>query len=156
MIFARVSDFIEDLIKYHSNGFNILLGNCEPPSIEDIHAVMNIHRPDKPVDFKPTMRYNKTDFEQKIFDLDYFNETVAIAGGWKHITEVSRESRAACPRMWGIVIDHVKYIEACRDRYSSKLDFIATKYRVSPNTIMKYRREFPDTLADTILMTPVV
>ncbi|MBQ7195912.1 MAG: hypothetical protein IJS40_00710 [Synergistaceae bacterium] len=151
---AQLAGIIELLIRRHPRGFHILLGEESPPSVEEVHELLCTVRAPLPIDFKPTMRNDNTTAQAKIFDMDFFESVIKNAGGWEHINEIAQEFKAASPRYWGIVIDHVKFVEARHERYKSKLNFLVAKYKVCANTIMKYRREFPERLAEAILMTP--
>lgn len=55
-------------------------------------------------------------------------------------------------RMWSVVVDHVKFVGNSVSRYASKLGYVAVRYGLSPNTVMKYRRDFSEKLAGMLLM----
>lgn len=117
--------------------------------------MMNAGREKLPEDFIPTMRNLETEAERIVFDREYFDRSVELAGGWPHIYLVSHEFRASDSLMWSVVTDHVKFVGNASTRNSSQLKRIAHKYGLSPNTIMKYRRDFSLKLSEMILMPPV-
>ncbi len=151
----KLGCFVELLIRCHPRGFSILLGDDPPPDSRVVHEMLSSLRVPMPSDFKPSVRSNFTEAEQIVSDSDYFDSLVSLAGGWKHINEVSREFREVSPRYWAIVIDHVKFVSVKTERYMSKLGYVADKHKVAPNTVMKYRREFPVRLATMLLMPQI-
>ena len=154
-ILNRVMELVELLITCHPQGFLVLLGEVAEPTSLEIHEMMNAGREKLPEDFIPTMRNLETEAERIVFDREYFDRSVELAGGWPHIYLVSREFRASDALMWSVVTDHVKFVGNASTRNSSQLKRIAHKYGLSPNTIMKYRRDFSLKLSEMILMPPV-
>lgn len=153
-ILNRVADFVELLITCHPQGFGILLGEAKIPSSREVHEMMNAGRSKLPEDYVPVMPSLETEAERIVYDRDYFDKSVELAGGWPHVNIVSREFRDSDSRMWSVVMDHVKFVGNSVSRYASKLGYVAARYGLSPNTIMKYRREFSVKLAEMILMPP--
>lgn len=151
-ILNRVSDLIELIIRCHPAGFKLLLGEAAKPSSREIHEMMNAGREKMPEDFKATMPSLETEAERIVFDREYFDRSIELAGGWEHINLVSREFRNSDARMWGVVMDHVKFVGNSSSRYASKLGYVAARYGLSPNTVMKYRRSFSAKLAEIMLM----
>lgn len=150
----RVSNLVELLITCHPRGFSILLGEAKEPTSREIHEMMNSQRVRMPDDFKPATRSNETEAERIVYDRDYFDKSVEIAGGWAHIHMVSNEYRNADSKMWAIVVDHEKFVKTSSSRLISRLNYVADRHRLSPTTVMKYKREFPQKLAEMLLMPP--
>lgn len=148
----RVTGLIELIITCHPQGFSILLGEADLPESRDIHEMMNAGRSKLPEDFRPTMPNLETEAERIIYDREYFDECVELAGGWPHIYLVAKEYRKSDYRMWNVVTDHVKFVGNAVTRYESKLGYVAVRYGLSPNTVMKYRRKFSGKLAEMLLM----
>lgn len=153
-VLNRVSDLIELIITCHPQGFCILLGEVEPPSSREIHEMMNAGRSRLPEDYVPVMPSLETEAERIVYDREYFDKSVELAGGWAHINLVSKEYRASDSRMWSVVMDHVKFVGNAVSRHASKLGYVSVRYGLSPNTVMKYRRGFSDKLARMLLMPP--
>ena len=152
----RVRNLIELLILCHPRGFSILLGEAEAPSAREIHEMVDTQRVRMPADFKASTMNTETEAERIIYDSDYFDKSVEIAGGWGHIHSVSNEFRASDWRMWSIVVDHVKFVGKAATRNSSRLKQIAEKYGISTRTAMRYRRCFPEKLGEMLLMPMAV
>ena len=148
----RVVNLIELLITCHPRGFGVLLGENEPPESCEIHAMLNAGRVHMPDDFKPATRVNTTEAELIVFDREYFDESVRLAGGWPHINSAVQDFKQADKRYWGIVVDYVKFVSNPASRYLSKLNFVADRYGVSSRTVTRYRREFPGKLAYVIML----
>lgn len=150
----RVSDLIELLITCHPQGFDVLLGEVEAPSSQEVHVMMNAGRSKMPEDFRATMINIETEAERIVYDREYFDKSVKLAGGWPHINYVSKEFKASDFRLWSVVMDHVKFVGNALTRNTSRLKRVAHKYGMSVNTVMKYRREFSMKLAEMIMMPP--
>lgn len=150
----RVTDLIELLITCHPQGFGVLLGEVEEPSSREIHEMMNAGRAKMPDDFKPSTPSLETEAERIVYDREYFDKLVGLAGGWPHIHLVSKEFKDADSRMWSVAMDHIKFVGNSSSRHTSRLGYVAARYKLSPNTVMKYRREFSLKLAQMILMPP--
>ena len=152
---ARAANLIDLLIMCHVKGFDILLGKFPPPDAKTVHEMMRSRRSILPDDFIAVMRNLETDAERIIFDKEYFDRTVKMCGGWRHIHKITCEFKKAAPRYWNIVLDHVRFVGISTERCGSKLGYVAAKNHVSVNTVMKYRREFPERLAEYYLMPDV-
>ena len=96
----RIAELVELLIVCHPQGFRVLLGEVPPPMSKEIHEMMNAGRDKLPDDFVPTMPNLLTEAERIVFDREYFDRSVELAGGWPHIHLVSREYRDSDSRMW--------------------------------------------------------
>lgn len=114
--------------------------------------MMNAGRTKLPDDFIPTMPNLETEAERIVFDSEYFDKSVELAGGWPHIYVVSREFRDSDSRMWSVVMDHVKFVGNAVSRHASKLGYVAACYSLSPRTVTKYRRDFSMKLSEMLLM----
>lgn len=150
----KVAGLIEILITCHPQGFGILLGINEPPTSREIHEMFGSIRDKLPDDYKATMKNLETEAERIVFDREYFDRLVDLAGGWPHINVVSKASRDSDSRMWSVVMDHVRFVGNSTVRHASKLGYVAVRYGLAPNTVMKYRREFSMNLAKMLLMPP--
>lgn len=52
----------------------------------------------------------ETEGERIVYDRKYWDRSVELAGCWAHIHLVSKESCDSDSRMWGVVMDHVKFV----------------------------------------------
>ena len=150
--YSRICELINLIISTHPEGFSILTGNSPPPTSQEIHDMLDSTRSPMPRDFKPTQKSSATTSEQKVIDVEYFNKSVEIAGGWSHINFCAQEFQKIDSRMWNVAADHVKYVANPSSRFYSRLSYIANKYKISRNTAIKYRRLFPKVLAMMILV----
>lgn len=148
----RVMELIELLIVCHPQGFGVLLGNVSPPDSLLVHAMMNARREPLPSDFKATARNLESESERIIFDFEYFENSVKLAGGWGHINAVTKEFKSSDKRHWGVVKDYVKFVSNAVSRYQSKLSYVAKKHKISPRTVTRYRKEFAYNLAKMLLV----
>ena len=148
----RITGLIELIITCHPQGFSLLLGDADLPNTREIHAMMNTGRSKLPEDFRSTMLNLETESERLVYDREYFDSLIELAGGWPHIHHVAKEFRDAESRMWNVVMDHVKFVGNASSRHASKLGYVSVRYGLSPNTVMKYRREFSCKFAEMLLM----
>ena len=148
-----VADMIELLLECHPQGFDVLLGDVEPPTPELIHAMMDARRAKDPTGVPPSSPSHTTEAERIVWDADAFNAAVKTAHGWEHITTVCQDYKEAAPRLWSVVMDHVRFVSTSTTRNMSRLGYVATRHGLAPNTVMKYRREFPSMLAHALLVT---
>lgn len=153
-VLNRISDLIELIITCNPQGFRILLGEVEPPTSHEIHEMMNAGRSKLPEDYVPVMPNLETEAERIVYDREYFDKSVEMAGGWPHIHFVSQEYRDSDSRMWSVVMDHVKFVGNSVSRHASKLGYVAARYSLAPRTVSKYRMEFSLKLAKMLLMPP--
>lgn len=151
----RVCYLIELLLSCCPECFDVLLGKADIPTAYEIHDMMNAKRVRLPDDFVKSNVNTETESERIVYDSEYFNASVDLAGGWKHIYTVANELKEADCRMWSIVLDHVKFVENSSTRSTSRLLYVAKKHGVSKNTVMRYRRIFPFELGEMLLL-PVV
>lgn len=149
-----VAKMIELLIDCHPQGFDVLLGEVEPPTPELIHAMMDAQRSRDPAGVPPSSPSHTTEAERIVWDAEAFEAAVKTAHGWEHITNVCQEYKEADPRLWAVVMDHVRFVTTAMTRHKSRLGYVAVRYGLAPNTVMKYRREFPLMLAHAILVSP--
>ena len=148
----KVSELVELIITCHPQGFRVLLGEVAAPTSREIHEMMNAGRLKLPEDFIPTMPNLETEAERIVYDREYFDRSVELAGGWAHIHLAAREFRDSDSRMWNVVADHVKFVGNASVRYASKLGYVAARYSLSPRTVTKYRSEFSLRFAEMVLL----
>ncbi|MBQ7544904.1 MAG: hypothetical protein IJT02_08175 [Synergistaceae bacterium] len=151
-VLNKVTELVELVITCHPQGFRVLLGEVPVPTSLEVHEMMNAGRSRLAEDFRATMPNLETEAERIVYDCEHFDELVELAGGWQHIYIVSREFRDSDVRMWSVVMDHMKFVTNASTRNTSRLKRVASKYGMSPNTVMKYRRDFPLKLAEMIVM----
>ncbi len=151
----RVAAVIELIISCNPQGFNILMGKVAPPSPQVIHAMFNSVRVPMPDDFKPTAPSPETEAERIVYDTEYFEQIIKMAGGWGHIAEVAEAFRKSLPRVWAVVIDYEKFVASPMERYGSKLALVANLHGIGVNTVLRYRRNFAYKMADLCLKPTV-
>lgn len=149
-----VSWMIELLIDCHPQGFDVLLGEVPPPLPAEVHAMMDALRSGEVCDWQPVSPSRVAEAERIVWDSEDFDRAVSTARGWPHITLVSQEYKEADPRLWAVVMDHARFVGTATTRHISRLGYVAARYGLAPNTVMKYRREFPITLGKAILVYP--
>lgn len=149
-----VTWLVETLIERHPQGFDVLLGEADPPDAEDIHAMASAGATPSPFTGRPVGPPRPTRAERVVMDEERFLAAVEAARGWGNIVRVSREHRDADPRLWAVAMDHERFVGTSTTRHGSRLGYVCARYALAPNTVMKYRREFPHVLARALLMPP--
>ena len=149
----KIAGLIQFLIEYHPRGFDVLLGNIEPPSADEIHELLDAPRDHNK---NPEVRTVSPSFvnnaEKILSDEESFNNLIEQAGGWKHIIKISREFKALDPKIWAIAVDHIKYVGTARVRHTSRLGYVAACHGVTPRTVQRYKKNFYVYLAAMILI----
>lgn len=146
----RIAGIIELLMNYHPRGFDVLLGICEPPTDEEVHEMLDMLRTKTDESIKTRSNY-VNNAERIMWDAETFNNIIEEAGGWARINKICNECRRLAPRYWEIVINHIKYIGTMRVHHTSRLGMLAARYACSVRTVQRYRREFPERLAEFLL-----
>lgn len=144
------------LIQTHPAGFRVLLGEHEPPTDEDIQAmVLTLYDP-----IDPEMRVDgggsTANWAERFIERTCrFDEIIKAAGGWGLITSTCREWSEYYALTWRIVVDYFKYAYSGFSRIDESLiDKIATAHKVSSPTVFRRVEEFPGELARAILLQP--
>jgi hypothetical protein len=151
----KLEDLIDLLLDTHPKGFQVLLGEEAPPVQREIHDMMQARRArDERADTRNAARNLTTDAERIIWDAEAFQTVIKDAYGWPHIVEVSNGYRDANPKLWAVVVDHVRYVGNSVSRVGSQLGYVAIRHGLAPDTVTRYRREFPARLALAILCPP--
>ena len=150
----QLAEAIEMLLDRHPMGMRVLMGEAPPPSTEDIHLMYAAERLPDDLGVRVDGGEHVTRAEQIVFDAERFERIIERAGGWEHIARTSREWEATNPKSWKIVEEHVKWMTygAFSRLDDARLQTIALRLGVSPETVQRYRREFPLDLARVILL----
>ena len=151
-LFDSVTNLIEFIISCHPFGFAVLLGTCPPPDSREIHEMVKGQRDPLPLDYKPTQKSNHTQAEAIVTEYESFEKIVKLVGGWLRINQVAKDFKEIDERMWNVASDHVKYVSSPSTRFNSRLKYVADKHKISRNTVIRYRRLFPQVLAMMLLV----
>lgn len=150
----KLEELIEMLIDCHPQGFAVLLGDAPRPTARQIHDMLQARRSSPRPEVRPATPNLTTEAERIVWDAEAFDAVVEGAYGWDHIVETCRCYREAFPKLWAVVIDHHRFVENSVSRVGSSLGYVATRHKLAPDTVTRYRREFPSCLARSILCPP--
>ena len=151
----QLAEIIDMLLDRHPMGLRVLVGEAPPPTAEEIHLMYAAGRFSEDPGVRVDGGEHVTRAERMVTDEERFERIIDRAGGWKHITSIARAWEAHKPQTWLIVEDHVAWVTS--GSFSrigdAQLQRVALKYRISPETVQRYRREFPADLAKIVLRT---
>jgi len=151
----QLAGIIDMLLTSHPMGLRVLTGEAPPPTQEDIHLMYQAGR----VGEDPGVRMGNPGtppshrMDQVLLDEQNFNKIIERSGGWGHIVSTVREWSKYKPKTWAVIEAHVTWITGGG---FSRLDEpqlaqIAERHGLAPETIQRYRREFPETIAIAVL-----
>ena len=151
----QLAGIIDMLLTSHPMGLRVLTGEAPPPTQEDIHLMYQAGR----VGEDPGVRVGNPGtppshrMDQVLVDEQNFNKIVERSGGWGHITSTVREWSEYKPKTWAVIEAHVTWVS--KGGFSRldepQLIQIAEKHGLAPETVQRYRREFPDYIAIAVL-----
>jgi hypothetical protein len=147
---------IELLTKTHPAGFRVLLGECDPPSAEEVRNMLGALREDADPDMRVSGGGDSLPEAIRLVEAsEKFNEYIDAAGGWPHICSTTREWARHYAATWGILIDHAVWVSGGFSRIdAAQMERLASKHGMSSDSIWRRIREFPNELARAILLQP--
>nr|DAY45217.1 MAG TPA: helix-turn-helix domain protein [Caudoviricetes sp.] len=151
----QLAEIIDMLLNCYPMGLRVLTGEASPPAQEDIHLMYQAARvgedPGIPMGNPGTPPPHHMD--QVLVDEQNFNKVIERSGGWKHITSTVREWSEYRPKTWAVIEAHVTWVS--KGGFSRldepQLEQIAERHGLAPETVQRYRREFPDYIAIAVL-----
>lgn len=149
----RLAEIIDMLLDRYPMGMRVLIGEADPPTIEEIYEMYAAGRGGNEPDVRVEGGERVTRAEQMVFDSERFEEVVKRAGGWDHINRTAQEWEAYNPNTWRVVEEHTKWDGrgAFRRLDEARMVTMAGRLGLAAETIRRYRREFPRDLAGVIL-----
>ena len=151
----QLAEVIDMLLDRHPMGLRVLTGEAPPPTQEEVHLMYQAGR----IGDDPGVRVGNPGtppsprMDQVLMDKQKFDKIIERSGGWDHIVSVTREWGGYKPKTWSVIEDHVIWVS--RGGFSRlddpQLIQISDKHGLAPETVQRYRREFPESLALSIL-----
>ncbi|GHS90751.1 hypothetical protein AGMMS49957_17360 [Synergistales bacterium] len=151
---AKLEDLIDMLIDCHPEGFAVLLGEVQPPNGSEILKMTRAAARDENENVKKSTPDATTEAERAVWSEEAFATVVQKAYGWKHINNTCKGHREANLKLWDVVIDHARFVGTSPTRIGTQLGYVAIRHGIAPDTVTRYRREFPICLARAILCPP--
>lgn len=130
----RVADFI-DFVLLSPLGLDVLIGDV---SVSEFSA-----------DFPFLLE----DWERKYtipFSVEIFEESLDMAGGWKHVNICTRRFREDNPEIWGLMLWRVRK-NFYRNVFKPHAKFLSLWFSMKYIDVLRYQREFSQILATLIL-----
>ncbi len=150
----KLAACIDLLVERHPQGLRVLVGECPPPTSEEIRLMYEDPGED------PGVRIDGGESvplaERQAICAERFDEVIRAAGGWPHITATTREWSVCYGTTWDIVVDHVRFVGTgdFTKIDQSQLARVAERHGVHKDTVWRRRRDFPELLASCILKAP--
>ena len=149
-----LAELIDLLAAGHPAGIRVLLGEATPPSSVDLAELLDDGAPGlgTRVDGGTSTPYA----EICLMKAEPYLQAVESAGGWDHLSARCREYAEACPREWGIFLEHVKWVKPGGTSHigGSRVDRIADRFGVSGITVRRKRAEVPEEIARLVVVYP--
>lgn len=146
---------IDLLISHYPQGLSVLLGQVEPPTSQDIAELVASFSGGDDLGVRVDGGESVPEAERMLATAEKYFDVIEKAGGWDHIVSVVLEWSEHYSKTWGIIVDHVRWVQGGFSRVDeSQLDRIAKKHHTTIDTVCRKKREFPSVLARAILRTP--
>ena len=93
--------------------------------------------------------FGSSEEEGRVIRAEVFEGVLGKVGGWSGLAAAAKRFAEAYPKTWAIIKDHVTWVAG---RSFSRLDEpqlerVASRHGLAPETVQRYRREFPGHLA---------
>ena len=151
---VRLENLIDMLIDCHPEGFAVLLGEVPPPNGSEILKMSRAAARDENDNVKKSTPDMTVEAERIVWSEEAFNYIVKRAYGWPHINETSKGYKDANSKLWAVVTDHARFVGNSASRVGSQLGYVSIRHGLAPDTVTRYRREFPMRLSRAILCPP--
>lgn len=149
-----LAELIDLLAGRHPAGIRILMGQASPPDSQGIAELLDdgAEDPGVRIDGGRATPYA----EICLMKAEPYLQAVETAGGWEHLTARCREYAEACPREWGIFLEHVKWIRPGGASHigGSRVERIGDRFGVSGITVQRKRSEVPEEIARLVVVHP--
>ena len=149
----RLEALIDIILEYHPMSLRVLSGEYEPTTDELSEILACLSRGDADALCRTVGFFGNSMEEGRVIRAEVFEGALGKVGGWSGLAVATQRFAEAYPKTWGIVEDHVTWVSG---RSFSRMDEpqlerVAARHGVSPETVQRYRRAFPEHLAELAL-----
>ena len=149
------------LLRYHPAPGRVLEGTMDPPSVGDLVMEARGERAEARDLAVVGLAVEGAGLPQDVLEeMAPLEAALEAAGGWRGICAAVPRFKEFYPGAWDAVMDHAAVVRiggegAFHTGKGGPLGRVAERYRVSPVTLIRWRRRFPSGLARVVLAEPV-
>lgn len=149
----RLETLIDIILRCHPMSLRVLAGEYEPTTDELSEILACLSRGEIDVPRGVVRFFGSSEEEGRVIRAEVFEGVLGKVGGWSGLAAAAKRFAEAYPKTWAIVEDHVTWV-AGRSFFrldEPQLERVASRHGLVPETIQRYRREFPGHLARLVL-----
>lgn len=149
----RLEALIDIILRCHPMSLRVLAGEYEPTTDELSEILACLSRGEIDVPRGVVRFFGSSEEEGWVIRAEVFEGVLGKVGGWSGLAAAAKRFAEAYPKTWAIVEDHVTWV-AGRSFFrldEPQLERVASRHGLVPETIQRYRREFPGHLARLVL-----
>ena len=145
----RLEALIDIILRCHPMSLRILAGEYEPTTDElsEILECLSRGAIDVP---RGVVRFcGSSEEEVRVIRAEAFEGVLVKVGGWSGLAAAAKRFAEAYPKTWAIIEDHVTWGtgRSFSRMDEPQLERVASRHGLAPETVQRYRREFPGHLA---------
>lgn len=145
---SLIEDYLEMILYSHDKALSILLGDVtlEDSEIPAMFERVRAYMPDL------NMPLDMAEKDFSLWCVRAFKNFVSIAGGWPVISAAVKQYKESNPKKWNVVSEF-RRLRVCENsnHYTARLGYLTAAFSLSPDSIIRYRFEFPSVLAAMII-----
>ena len=157
----RLTETLELLVRYHSSGLPILLGEKPRPKDQEWLPLLEASHSVEDLGIRIDHDVNKDSILDQVATFDNMERFIDDIG-WKNVTEAAKAIKSFYPKDWDMFTWHVMFVtertknsscplpfEALGSKVNEKspLEKVADHFCVSPKTVSRRRRIIPMQIA---------
>ena len=149
----RLEALIDIILRCHPMSLRILAGEYEPTTDELSEILACLSRGEIDIPRGAVGFYGSSEEEARVVRAEAFEGAMGKIGGWAGLAAAAKKFAEAYPKTWAIVEDHVTWVtgRSFSRMDEPQLERVASRHGLVPETIQRYRREFPGHLARLVL-----
>ncbi len=149
----RLETLIDIILRCHPMGLRVLAGEYEPTADELSKILTCLSRGEIDVPRGAVGFWGSSEEEGRVIRAEVFEGVLGKIGGWSGLAAATQRFAEAYPKTWAIVEDHVTWVtgRSFSRMDEPQLERVASRHGLAPETIQRYRREFPGHLAELAL-----
>ena len=149
----RLEALIDIILRCHPMSLRILAGEYEPTTDELSEILACLSRGAIDVPRGVVRFFGSSEEEGRVIRAEVFEGVLVKVGGWSGLAAAAKRFAEAYPKTWAIIEDHVTWVtgRSFSRMDEPQLERVASRHGLAPETIQRYRREFPGHLAKLAL-----
>ena len=149
----RLGALIDIILECHPMSLRVLSGDYEPTTDELSEILACLSRGEGDAPRQAVGFFGNSEEEGRVIRAEVFERILGKIGGWAGLAATTRRFAEAYPKTWAVVEDHVTWVS--RRSFSRmdepQLERVAARHGLATETVQRYRRAFPEHLAELAL-----